>query len=193
MASLLSLGWTAEAIERGMKEYSRMYPDREMDLITFFAGREKRSNNLLRCNTYYFHNILRNIPKPPVSEVDYEAGTITKTSEPYYLEMRASFSLDDLYDYYLSHESLYDKTGLNPKKIRGGLEWLVRQYGLELVLYMINIAADALISNDQPPLDSVMDIQDYLRFAKEALQSRITDVKMTGDDKIVPKKRIRLD
>jgi hypothetical protein len=58
---------------------------------------------------------------------------------------------------------------------------------------MIDVADNLVSGNDMQPLSTVMDLQDYFRMAKDALNKRMTDVKSTGDDKIVPKRRVLPD
>jgi hypothetical protein len=190
MASLLSKGWTSGEIQLNMDFFKNKYPDKVLDLNTYFDGRTPKRRNILKPFEYYYHNELRITPPPPKVTVDYNTGEIKREVQPYFLEMRCSYTIEELYDYYLRHENLYDKMEINQAKYIGGLKWLMDKYSLELVLYMIDIANDMIAANDLPPLTSIMDLQNYLRFAQNALNQRVTDVKAAGDDKIVPKARV---
>jgi hypothetical protein len=193
MASLLSKGWTSTEIQYNMDFFKRKYPGQRPNLKTYFNGRAPKRRNLLTdSNAYYYHNALRLTPSPPVVTVDYNTGEITRKVEPYFLEMRASFTIEDLYEYYLKHEDMYNKVELSEAKYIGGLKWLIDKYKLEIVLYMIDMANQAILYIDLPPFTTVMNLQDYHGAAQETFNKRVTDVKIAGDDKIVPKRRMHL-
>ena len=196
LARLLGIGFTAEEISRRLKMNIQRAnamdaPDHKAEIDAVFAGKKPETvYNLLKPGTLYFHNELRLTPAAPVSTVNYDTGEITKQIEPYFLEMRASYTVNDLYDYFVTKTRLYDKMCLYKKKFIGGLEWLITRYDLDMLLYMIDIAEDDVACNDRRPLTSPIGVEEYASTAKAALEHKLTDSRMNGGDRVVPRKRL---
>ena len=190
MAYLLAEGWTDKEIATHLDKFRASNPGKVPDLKLIFKDKERKETNLLMPLKFYYHNELRVLPPPPVVDVDYNTGEFKKVVSDYYLEMKASFTINDLYEYYLTKDGLYEKATMNPNRVLGSLSWLVNKFPLDQVLFMIDIAYDIITTNDKPPLSTPMEIQDYFQKSADALNQKVTESKIAGDGKIVPKKRV---
>lgn len=145
--------------------------------------------NFLKSDKFYWHPQLRCMPGPPQRVIDYDTGTIKKIEEQHFLEMRASYTLEDLYFYYIRQHG--EPETLNEvNKYKGGLRYLLSQYSLDTILFMIDASANHIRSEDYQPLKSPLDIADYSLEAQRALGEKITEERMAGDDVITPKQRV---
>lgn len=189
MKRVLDEGWTAEELINLMKHRKRSAP--EFFMFVGSSSAKKREDNLLDSDTYYWHPQLRVMPGPPQRLVDYDSGEITKVEEPYFLEMRASYTLSDLFNYYTKQHGEPEVQG-EVKKWRGALNYLLGQYSLDTVLFMIDASANYIQAEDFRPLNSPLDMADYVKEAQRAMGEKITEERTAGDEGIVPRKRLPL-
>lgn len=191
VVSLLNAGWTSKDILTILTQYESFELDEngEIRVSDIVKCSDRTQKNLLNPYRIYFHNEVRIAPKPVTIDFDYNTGEVIRANEEYFLEMRASYTIEDLIKYYLSKPNLVSNKHVINSRIKGGLEWLVQNYDLELVLYMIDATNDHISCCNLSALKNVMDIQEYYSEAKEVYQRRYNESKVNGDDKIVPKKR----
>ena len=190
IANLLSTGWTYDDMYKHIREFKKSSPNEIMDLKSYFSTKNKTKVNILKPLKFYYHNELRILPPPPLIEVDYNKGEFTRTLSEYFLEMKASYTVEDLYEYFLHKEHLYDKGTLNANRIIGSLSWLIKKFPIDQILFMIDVANDIICTTDKKCLTTPMDIQDYFKEAHDAINRKATESKATGDDKVIPKKRV---
>ena len=142
--------------------------------------------NLLQCK-FYYHNQLRILPPPPVSEYNPYTCTITHSEIEYYLEMRASYTLDDLIEYIKTKTSMKYLFNNKPRLL-GALKVQITKYDIDLLLFLIDVV-DVIYCNKKNYLKNIFEIDDYLQEAKECLNLKHTENVINGTNKIVPKKR----
>lgn len=123
-------------------------------------------NSLLTKDKFYYSDILHIKSKPPT----WDPVTFTEKSEPFFLEMKINFTMNNLLEYY------YDKCrvpqGLqNDKKNSGALLHLIKKYnafnnvpGLDYVIALINKASQDVDNN------FVCDIFEIEVYAKEVIE-----------------------
>ena len=182
---LLDEGWTAEEITKVIKEND----GKPHALLKMNFSRTK-AENLLKTSEFYWHPQLRITPGPPQRVVDYNTGSITKVEEEHFLEMRASYTLNDLLDYYCKQHGNIKDAQVN--KYRGALKYVLDNHNIDTVLFMIDASANYIKAEDMMPLKSPLDIADYEREARHMLGEKITEEKQAGDDRVVPRRRVPL-
>lgn len=185
---LLSAGWSSDEIIYMMKL------ENDWTLQEFkhsFKGKKPKDKNLLKPDEYYWHPQLRCTPGAPKRAIDYDTGMITKIEEPHFLEMRASYTLDDLYWYYIAQHSEPETQG-EVNKWKGALRYLLSQYSIDTILFMIDASANFIRAEDYQPFSSPLDMADYVREAQRMMGEKITEERMAGDEGIVPKRRVPL-
>lgn len=109
-------------------------------------------NSLVKRDTYYYHSSLHITSKPP----KWNPETLKVEYEPFFMEMRIRFTIDNLLDYYYKTCAI-DVSLRNEKRDVGAFEHLLKTYtnvvedveGLDIVLMLIDEAAtnQALLSN----------------------------------------------
>lgn len=117
-------------------------------------------NSLLEKGKFYFSDILHIKSKPP----SWNSITFKEECEPFYLEMKIKFTMNNLLEYY------YDKCrvpqGLqDDKKNAGALNHLIKKYnafnnipGIDYVIALINKASSDI---DRNFTSEVFEIEDY--------------------------------
>lgn len=189
-SDLLLDGWTAEDIIKTLRTFQMKYPGTRPDLYQLFGKVSQTGYNLLYPGCFYYHNQLRIIPGPPKRELDYNTGQIIKIEEPFFLEMRASYTLDNLVDYFIAQFHL-DVTIDDRKRYAGGFKYLLKNYNIDTILFMIDAASNYAYSEDMNQRDfNVLQLQDYRTKAEHAIGQKRTENKISGDDRIVPRKRV---
>lgn len=61
-----------------------------------------KHENIIKQNQVYFHKELRIQPEPSKIDVDYNTGTMVSTKQEYFVEIAASYTIEDLMKYLLS-------------------------------------------------------------------------------------------
>lgn len=187
---LLAAGWTTEDIIKHLRAFITKHPGVRPDIPRLFSKLHRSQENLMKPDRFYYHNQLRITPGPPKRYLDYNTGQIVKTEEDYYLEMRTSYTIDDLTDYYLEQFTL-DVSPEERKRIVGSFKYLLKTHDLDLILFMIDVAANHAHSEDMDRESfNPLKLTDWKTIAREQLNEKITENKLSGDDKIVPRKRV---
>jgi hypothetical protein len=191
VCSVLDMGFTAEEILKHLKYLQTKSPGgppNNGNLTAVFSRIKSPGQNILRSDQVYYHNQLRCIPSPPRCKLDYDTGVITCVSEPFYMEYRASYTLNDLLAFYtqIMPEEKERALGYDKKRFLGAFAHMVKQQGIDLVLFSIDAQADAFSTKS---LTSPFDLQDYLKSAKALRNEKINEVRIAGLDQVVPKQR----
>lgn len=190
IAYILESGWTAPEIYKHINSFKSSNPNDVMNIKKYFLSNKIEKINLISTKKFYFHNELRITTSPPIVICDYNTGLFTKKVEDYFLEMNSTYTIDDLYEYYLTKYNLYEKNTLNYKRIIGGLGWLLKNHDLDILLFMIDIADNVIESNRYPKLKNPMEVNNYYLEAKSIWESKLTESKSMGDDTLVLRKRV---
>lgn len=170
-----------ELLDNGWTEY---------DMIHYWRDQsEPVGGNLLRSDEFYWHNQLRVMPGPAKVEFDLDKGTITRKQEPWFLEMRASYTVEDLLDYYLKQFDL-TSSDINVNKYLGTFRYLLSRYDIDLLLFMIDACAnDRKEADEGPPLDPII-VGEYEYLGQQAMNRKITENRQAGGDRIEPRRRV---
>lgn len=195
IARLLGSGWTANEIMVNLKKYFDQNLKHKMNLTEYFNMAKRNEYNLLEPNRFYYHNQLRITTNPPMIDFDINTGKTVRIIEDYFLEMKASYTIDELTGYFITKPGLYEHDVMQRSRIKGSLNWLLKSidYNIDLVLFMIDTANDIIVTNNYRKLHMPADIRNYYKEAKELLISKITESKASGGDVVVPKKRMLPD
>ena len=187
LKEMLDKGHTAESIIRAFQVYKKNNDYIEFDAELIVKGKPK-VYNLLRSKTFYYHNALRLTSAPPRREIDYNTGEIKNVNEAYFLEMKASFTIDDLVDYYIKQVR---PTNMNNARARftGSFNYLLKSYSVEEILFMIDVHANHIMSGDRNKPSTPLDITHFYDIAIEMRDNKRTETVLSGGKKIVRKKR----
>jgi hypothetical protein len=158
------------------------------DILTYYRVNAKKSqrkvdpDNLLEYGRFYYHPALQIAPPPPVIDV-LPDGTFKASYEEdpnFYLEVKESFTLDDLADHF------YKRCGITKQRSRqadkGAFKHILKSVDLDVILYAI----DEAISCDDIPR-TAFDIDNYFDQAELILDDRKNTLHMEGLDHVIPR------
>lgn len=187
---LLNGGWTSEEITKEFRHFNGSFPGSIPSIPEMFKGLRRNKTNLLVQGIYYYHNQLRIHPPAPKRSLDLNTGEIIKGDDEYYLEMRASYTIENLTDYFIKRSD-----GKAPqsehKRFIGSFQYLLKSYSIEQVLFMIDAFVNEVESGDVYEKNfSPLTVKDYARDGEERLGQRRTEITMAGEDRIVPRRRV---
>lgn len=187
MRAILDEGWTSKEIREVLEKegVKTLFPS------ALFRDRKPSVWNLLDSNAFYLHPQLRIMPGPPKRIIDYNKGTIKKITEPYFLEMRASYTLNDLVRYYEDQHNL-KLTDDEREQCRGAFRYLLKNFSVDEILFMIDVAANHIRDHDLPPLENPLELKKFAKEAREEINAKRTEERLAGNDRIVPRKRVPL-
>lgn len=164
-------------------------PCNDKDYERFFKTINSSSSpNLIAVNRFYYHNELRVFPEPPTRELNINTGEIEKTEFEYFLEMKASYTMNDLVNYIYSKDS-FSLLKNNENRLKGGLKSLLCKYDIEVILFTID-TVDVLYAPNQRKIKNIFEIEDYIYEGNVNLNMKTTEAVYNNTNTIVPKKRI---
>lgn len=189
---LLQNNWTEEEIKQILIEV-----DWKETILPrkYFLGRKPIKINLLNPNQFYYHSQLRIFPAPIKKQIDYNTGEIvTVNKQEYFLEMKSSYTIDDAVLYYCKQMNLnVPKEDKEKNRFAGPIKYIVDKIGIEMFLFCVDSASNHIKEMDLKRLKSPLEVQDYYDDAKNNYNAKITEERLSGSDKIVPKRRVPLD
>jgi hypothetical protein len=189
-SQLLMNGWTQEEIINVVKAYQHSDPTTIPNVEQIFQGTTTRAENLLVPKAFYYHPQLRILPPPVKRDLDYNTGVISKPEEEYFLEMRASYTINQLIDYFVIAFEL-NPSQEDIQRYRGSFKFLLKQHNIDTVLFMIDAAHNNLYTEDNDLHDfKPIKLGDYRTMAEDMLNWIRTETKRSGDDHVVPRKRV---
>lgn len=118
---------------------------------------------------------------------DVDAGTITSGQSEYWIEPKASYTLDDLTAYFYS-KNIVDQQEYFPKRVKGMLNNYVARYGIDVTLFMIEHAARVIDGHGTTFTMSTFDT--YRSIAMHYLEEIRNNCVYSGGDEYVPRKRM---
>lgn len=183
MTSAVDSGWTKELI---MYRFDKEVLDESIKLREFFSPslinklKSHQRNVLVSSNrSIYYHNELRVMPRGAEVIWDIDAGVITPQKQEFYLEMRSSITIEQIMDYYLSKFGIR-KADIVLNRYLVTLSSMVSQHGADLVLFMIDLMANAVFADGLKVPNSPISLTDYMSEAKVAIQSKQSCIATVG-------------
>lgn len=195
LIELLNKGWTAKEILGQLRTFKKHNPNDEPaggDLLIYFTGTQRREQNLIRPQDINFHQELLILPKLPVLDVNSDTGEIVQHTDDYFMEPRASYTIDDLLTYYYKKMSQKSEPWLYKRYI-GALRYLLTPLTLDHLLYTIDAVGNMIRAGNIIVPSSPTALHDYSRHGMELMQACATETALQGGYKVVLRKRVPLD
>lgn len=145
------------------------------------------SGNLLNPDEFYYHNFLRCIPEAPTRFWDINIGDIKVKDQEYFLEIKASCTVSDIFEY-LKRKEFLCKTLVDKNRALGSISFLLKKYNVDFLLFLFDTVND-IYSSRQKYARSLIEVSEFELEAKLNYEQKITESKISGQDKIVHKKR----
>lgn len=180
----LDNGYTYEQLHKAILEAfhsKQLFPNYR------YEKPNKQDGNLLKQGVMYYHKQLKLMNSLPVINHDIDKGTMTSDKVEYYLEPVASYTIDDLLQYFYS-KGMADIQEFNPKRMAGMFRHMIDKYGLDKLLFMIEGAARMYESEHK--VFSLTDFDSYSSTASQYLEEIKNNCKYSGGDKYVYRKRV---
>ena len=149
------------------------------------STRTSNCSNLINFNTFYYHNELRVVPSAPEVYFDLNTGDFVREPFEYFLEMKASYTIDDLIDYLGTKPSM-SLLFNNRNRLVGGLNSLLAKYDVDKLLFAID-HTDMVY--DRRLIKNIFEIEEYMSEAEDSYNMKLTESVINETNKIVPKKR----
>jgi hypothetical protein len=194
---VLAGGMTAHDLEQLFSSYKEKHPAPQEvynidDILKYFDINAKKSdvkrdpNNLLEPGKFYFHPALQVAPEPPVV-IQLDDGTFKSSydDEPFFLEIKESFTVEDLVGYFYKVMNV-DGTGFKERDI-GAFKHILKSYDLDTLLYTIDESRFHAEDLGRPSPRSPFDIRDYFEYGEAVLEDRKNTCYMEGLDRVIPR------
>lgn len=118
----------------------------------------KKDNNYIKQNEFYYHKELKLINDLPVVNYDLDRGTIVSRNNEYFVERVASYTLQDFTRYFYNVMPI-DMQANPPSKMLGMFKYKINQYGIDKLLFMVDIMAEDC--KDKNKLFNIGSLDDY--------------------------------
>lgn len=143
-----------------------------------------KHGNIIKQNQMYYHKELRIQPEPTITDIDYNTGTMISTEQEYFVEIAASYTIEELMKYLLSF-GYVNTYQWQYSRLKGLMEHYIKKYGIDTVLFMFEAIADNI---EEREFD-FNKFDNYYQTAKSYMNNIINNCTSNGGDKIAPRKR----
>lgn len=162
------------------------------DVLKFLGVESKRKeikrdpNNLMHPNAFYYHPVLQLTPPPPVvRQLDDGSFVSSYEEEDFFLEMKDSFTYEDLVDYFHKVMNISGE-GYRQRDV-GAFKHLLKSHSLDEVLYTIDASRFYAEDYSKPLPKNPFDIRDYTDEGASVLDERKNTCYMEGLDRVIPR------
>lgn len=178
---LLDKGWTLHDIKEELDSFSRTYPQIVITLyhVEEIMKTKEPPNNLLHPDSFYYHNILREVPPPPTLKMDPQSGKMVRIEHDFYLEMKKRFTLQELLDYWYTQMNIVPNEHMI-KQDEGKFKYMLGNYTVDELLFMIDVAKVQRKENQLRPLRNAFELEKYIEEARDFLQRKENTHKVAG-------------
>lgn len=178
---LLDKGWSLVEIKQELDQFSHDYPQIVQNIyhIGEIMDKKEPPNNLLESDVFYYHGELRNMSQPPKITKDPHTGKFIRQSEPFYLEMKARYTMQELLNYW------YTQQGIKPtehmiRQDEGKFKYILGNYTLDEVLFTIDASNVLRKERQLKPLRNAFELDKYIEDGREFIRKKENAHKMQG-------------
>lgn len=186
IVQLENKGWTLKDIKNELDAFAKAYPGLVTNIYHMeeIMANKQPPSNLMEKDVFYYHNRLRKTSKPVRIYRDKETGSFIRQEEKFFLEMKDSFTMKDLLEYW------YDSNGMKPtehnlKQDKGKFEYILGFYDIDEVLFMIDIAQITRKERMLRPLLNAFEIEKSIEDARKQIREKRNVHRLQGIDRIV--------
>lgn len=183
LCSYLDKGYTYQELHNAITESWKCHQP-----FPHYKFKNKASQvNLVKQGTMYYHKQLKLMNSLPVITHDIDSGTITSSTQEFYVEGVASYTMNDLLTYFYS-KNMADEQEYSPKRMAGFFKFSIDKYGIDKVLFMIEAAAR--MYDAEKKVFTIDSFESYSSTASQYLEEIKNNCKYSGGDKYVYRKRV---
>lgn len=177
----LEQGWSLYELKSEIEQFALDYPQVVVNIYHMdeIMGRKEPPNNLMERDVFYYHSELRNMSQPPRIVRDPVSGKMVRQVEPFYLEMKTRYTMQDLLNYW------YQEAGITPnehmiRQDEGKIKYVLGNYTLDELLFAIDVSKILRKERQQRPLRNIFELDKYIEEARESIQRKQNVHKMQG-------------
>lgn len=194
-ARLLSGGHSFDTLKDLMLHYADSVQEPEhtlgfQEVLAFegiepvFGNIEEDKDNLMKPGQFYWHPKLQETSPPPrIAYDDY--GNYEYFEEPFFLEMKERFTMQDLHEYYVQKMPF----GPFDNRAQGMWRHLLQHHDVEELLFMIDDLYDHYFEQRTPMPPLPFKLQDHTHGGRELLMRRKNICIEGGIDHVIPRTR----
>lgn len=178
---LLDKGWSLFEIKQELDQFAHDYPQVVQNIyhIGEIMNKKNPPNNLIEQDVFYYHSELRNMSQPPTIKKDPETGKLVRYSEPFYLEMKVRYTMQELLNYW------YSQMGITPtehmlRQDEGKFKYILGNYTLDEVLFTIDASNVLRKERQLKPLRNAFELDKYIEDGREFIRHKQNVHKMQG-------------
>lgn len=167
---LLEQGWTLFEIKHELDQFAKDYPQVVQNVyhIGEIMNKKQPPDNLMERDVFYYHEELRNMSKPPTMKRDPETGRMFRYTEPFYLEMKSRYSMQDLLNYW------YKQMNIKPnehmlRQDEGKFKYMLNNFTLDELLFAVDVSISIRKDRQLRPLRNAFELEKYIEDARESL------------------------
>lgn len=184
---LMAQGWTIDEITQEINDFCKQYGDlvKKIYHLQEIFQNKIPPNNLMKADLFYYHQELRQVPPAP-KLVRGEDGYFHRIEEPFYLEMKKRFTMEELLAYW------YKKTGIAPndnvrKQDEGKFKYLLQFYDLDELLFSIDTQRHVRDEKHMAPIRNIFDLEKYMDDAKQYIDRKKNVHRQLGINRVIKK------
>lgn len=182
---ILNSGYTFQAITNAMiNAFNQKRPLGNPTELLFLLKNAPKENMLKQ--GMYYHKELRIQPEPSVTDIDYNTGTMISSGQEFFVEIAASYTMDDLIKYLLSF-GYVNQTEYPVNRLKGLIKFYLNKYDLDTVLFMMEAVADNIEDKQTFNFER---FDSYYSIGNGYMQNIRNNCRSTGGDVVVPRKRM---
>lgn len=178
---LLDKGWSLIEIKQELDQFAHDYPQVVQNIyhIGEIMDKKEPPNNLLEPDVFYYHGELRNMSQPPKIVKDPHTGKFVRQSEPFYLEMKTRYTMQELLNYW------YTQQGITPnehmiRQDEGKFKYILGNYTLDEVLFTIDASNVLRKERQLKPLRNAFELDKYIEDGREFIRKKENVHKIQG-------------
>ena len=157
------------------------------DFVVRKQTQAQKENECMEWGVFYYHPLLQVTSRPPAYTLNPHTMDFEMLPrEPFFLEMRDSFRIEDLTAYFILRTNSEDTF---QTRHHNQLRKMVQYHGLDMVLYLIEAGVIASVDEDKQMPHSPMFLMDNLEAAKMMYENRKEIAREGGLTHVYPRRR----
>ena len=185
IADILNRGWTYDVVRGAIFHCFHNHLH-----FPFRKFSQKVEGNLLQQSVRYYHKELILLSGPQEEAHNVDTGNITSSEYQFYVEPRASYTIDDLLAYFKKNV-LYNQTLYTDNRLKGFFRHEVERFGLDVTMFMIEYLI-RMGRSDRTNFD-LKRFDDYYLEGHKFLEENKNSVAYAGGAGYVLRERMLLD
>lgn len=181
LPALIERGWSLYEIKVELDQFARDYPQVATNIyhIGEIMDKKEPPNNLMETDLFYYHSELRIMSAPPTIRKDAETGKLVRYSEPFYLEMKQRYTMQELMDYWYKQMEITPNEHMI-RQDEGKLKYILGNYTLDEVLFAMDVSKALRVERQQRPLRNLFELDKYIEDARDSLLKKQNIHKVQG-------------